>query len=143
MHSPCTVQYFQSKSDVWNSDETATPKVFTDWDKPRWVAHRFKKVMCHLWQERHRYINFRMYSKNPPWFHLFKTVDYNWEHWAFNITDFARNSEKIPSSGILGIKSPSWLWRDGWKRISLFSCILPQHYYYSSKYAMYGKLWYK
>lgn len=41
MHSPCTVQYFQSKSDVWDLGETAIPKVVMDQDKPRRVAHRF------------------------------------------------------------------------------------------------------
>lgn len=52
-----------------------------------------------------------MYSKNPPWFHLFKTLDHKWEHRSFNITDFARNSKNIPSSGAWGIKSPSGLLR--------------------------------
>lgn len=72
-----------------------------------------------------------MYSKNPPWFHLFKTLDHKWEHRSFNITDFARNSEKTPSSGAWGIKSPNWLLGNWWKRTSLFSCVLPQPYYHS------------
>lgn len=72
-----------------------------------------------------------MYSPNPPWFHLFKTLDHKWEHRSFNITDSARNSENIPSSGAWGIKSPSGLLRKLMKiNVLILSCfpsaLLPQ-----------------
>lgn len=69
-----------------------------------------------------------MYSKNPPWFHLLNTLDPSWEHWSFNITNFARNSERIPSGWALGKKkTPGWLFRKLMRKMEhhYFSCILP------------------
>lgn len=43
---------------------------------------------------------------------------------SFNISDRARMSEKNPSTVALGIKSPSWLLGNGWKKptiIQLYS----------------------
>lgn len=77
---------------------------------------------------------------NPPWFHLFKTLDHKREHRSFNITEFARNSEKIPGSEALGIKSPCGLLGTWWKRMPLFSRVLPRPPYHSSMLASRGKL---
>lgn len=123
---------------MWNSEETAIPSVQIEIGAGGWHTD-FK--MSNVIFENKKDIKILTSGCTPQiyfdfiYLRLWTTTE--------NITDFARNSEKIPSSGTLGIKSPRWLFGNGWKRTSLFSCILPRPYCYSSMYALYGKLWEK